>query len=444
MQKLSGKMMLFALALTLLGSGWLEGRQAGREIARQVVDLQRQSQTARTEWLQALKQKLHLQAAAFDDGASYIAIIPYVTSENGSRSNLGLNNYSQISFVHGILPTATVSVFLYDQQGNLRRSDSYTVGSNELLQINDVVNQLATIVDPVLGGNVGTGWLLIASDEPLTAWASVIANANEDPSIELAIADQINKPAAFVESTGSLLAIQSSAKTAKFQSSLAVVNVGSGDGNLFVDIYDQTGHLITTKQSTIKENGMFIDNDIRAVAPGTFGQIVIEVTDPDPSDNKVPRLVANSIVRSTDNGTGGFFPAFALPNRNTKSLAGIWQGSLEGTTLINAQVTIQLYQERDMLYGTMDILSGTFPTVSRNFSISGSVVVSGEDNYYFLQIEDAFDTDDAKTFFAYRMFAPPITGTTMKGDSIYYDEKDRRESGSFSLVRTGPIYPIYQ
>ena len=97
-----------------------------------------------------------------------------------------------------------------------------------------------------------------------------------------------------------------------------------------------------------------------------------------------------------------------------------------------------------MLYGTLDVLNGTFPTVSRSFSISGEVVVSGEDNYYFLQIKDAFDTDDAKTFISYRMFAPPITGTTMKGDTIYYDEKDRRESGSFSLVRTGPIYQIYQ
>jgi len=141
---------------------------------------------------------------------------------------------------------------------------------------------LPTIEDPVQGGNVGTGWLLIFSDEPLTAWASVISNSNDDPSVELAIADQIYKPAAFVESAGTRLAVQSSAKTARFQSSLVVVNVGSDDGNLYVDIYDQLGNLIDTKTALIKKNGMFVDNDIRSAVPGTFGQIVIEVTDPTP------------------------------------------------------------------------------------------------------------------------------------------------------------------
>jgi hypothetical protein len=441
MRKLTEKARLLVVTwAVLLCCDVLGASQLSRANSNKIVDVRRTAQTSRNRWLQDLRHKLQVQSAAsFDDGSSYVAVIPYVTKENGSRSNLGLNNYSQISFVHGIHPSASVTVFLFDQQGNARRSGSYTVAPNELLQINDVLSQLPTIVDPVLGGNVLTGRLLIFSDEPLTAWASVISNSNEDPSVELAVADQIYKPAAFVESTGSVLAIQSSAKTAKFQSSLAVVNVGSGDGNLFVDIYDQTGNLITTKQATIKENGMFIDNDIRGVAPGTYGQIVIEVTDPDTTDDKVPRLVANSIVKSAVNGTGGFFPAFALPHPKTKSIAGIWEGMLQGT-LINAQVRIQLFQERDMLYGTLDVLSGTFPTVNRNFSISGDVTVNGEDNSYLLQLQDAFDNDDARTFFSYRMYVPPITGTSMTGDSIYYDEKDRRESGSFSLVRSGPIY----
>ena len=93
-----------------------------------------------------------------------------------------------------------------------------------------------------------------------------------------------------------------------------------------------------------------------------------------------------------------------------------------------------------MIYGTFDVLSGTFPTVNRSFSVSGEAIVNGEDNNYLLQLQDAFDSDDARTFFSYRLYAPPMTGTTLKGDTIYYDEKDRRESGTFSLVRTGPIY----
>ncbi len=439
MKRLGGGILLCIVGLALFEGSFFGARQEDRRVTRQVMSMNRSGQTGHNQWLQDLRHRLQSQIVSFDDGASYVVIIPYVTVENGSRTNLGLNNYSQVSFVHGINPTASVSVFLFDQEGNTRRSGNYEVRPNELLQINDVVNQLPDITDPVLGGNVGTGWLLIFSDEPLTAWASVIANSNDDPSIELAVADQIYKPAAFVESTGSILAIQSSAKIANFQSSLNVVNIGSGDGNLFIDIYDQNGNLITTKQSTIAQNGMFVDNDVRRDAPGTYGQIVIEVTDPDTTDSKVPRLVANSIVRSTGNGTGGFFPAFALPNPNTRSIAGIWEGSLQGT-LINAQVKVQLFQERDMIYGTLDVLSGTFPTMSRSFSISGEVIVNGEDSNYLLQLQDAFDTDDARTFFSYRMFVPPMTGTTMKGDSIYYDEKDRRETGTFSLARTGPIY----
>jgi len=196
MQKFAKNIMLLAVGFILFGDFILEARQEGRENPRKVSDLMRAAQTSHNQWLRDLRHKLQSQAASLDEGPSYVSIVPYVTAENGSRSNLGLNNYSHVSFVHGINPAAFVTVFLFDQQGNARRSGSYTVQSNELLQVNDVVNQLPTII---LGGDVGTGWLLIYSDEPLTAWASVISNANDDPSIELAIADQIYKPAAFVE-----------------------------------------------------------------------------------------------------------------------------------------------------------------------------------------------------------------------------------------------------
>ena len=49
----------------------------------------------------------------------------------------------------------------------------------------------------------------------------------------LAIADQLFKPLAFVESQGSIwnpLLIQSSVKRGSFKSRLAVVNIGPGEG----------------------------------------------------------------------------------------------------------------------------------------------------------------------------------------------------------------------
>ena len=138
------------------------------------------------------------------DGSSYVNIIPYVAADANTRTNLGLNNFSQNSLTHGASPSTSVVIGLFDPQGNLSGSGEFTVGSNHLLQLNNIISRL--------GSNIAAGWLLIYSDEPLTAWASVVRNDNNDPAIELAIADQINKPAAFVESTGTRLMIQSSAK----------------------------------------------------------------------------------------------------------------------------------------------------------------------------------------------------------------------------------------
>jgi hypothetical protein len=145
--------------------------------------------------------------------------------------------------------------------------------------------------------------------------------------------------------------------------------------------------------------------------------------------------VAASIVKSNQD-TSSFFPAFALPQSNTKSIAAFYTGSLTGT-LINAQVEVVLFQERDMLYGSLDIISGSWPTTAKSFLISGEVI----DNKYLLQIQDAFDTDTANTFFAYRLFGDTISGNTIQGDTIYFDEKNQKDIGGFTLTRSEAIYP---
>ena len=126
-----------------------------------------------------------------------------------------MNNFSSNSLTHGANPSTT-SCSGYLILKVIVREGEFTVGSNQLLQLNNMISQL--------GSNIAAGWLLIYSDEPLTAWASIVRNDNDDPAIELAVADQINKPAAFVEGTGTRLMIQSSAKLGAFKSSLAVVN----------------------------------------------------------------------------------------------------------------------------------------------------------------------------------------------------------------------------
>jgi hypothetical protein len=173
---------------------------------------------------------------------------------------------------------------------------------------------------------------------------------------------------------------------------------------------------------------MYINNNIRG---SSYGPIIIEVTDPNSSNDTSPRIIANSLVRSTSQ-TGGFFPAFALPQVDTVAIAGIWDGTILSGTLISAQVTLTLYQERDMLYGFLDITSGVFPTLYRSFSIAGGIT-----NFYNFQVTDSLDQDD--TFFVYS-FIGSLQSGHLKGDTLYFDEKNRSAVGTLDLTRTGPIY----
>ncbi|MEW5979051.1 MAG: hypothetical protein AB1898_24925 [Acidobacteriota bacterium] len=422
-------MLIFILVISAWtgGQGELgaESRDDSRRLSNAALD--RSQLLSRKQSLIDLRRRAQQLAQTSAEGASYVSIIPYVTQENNTRTNVGLNNFARSSVAKGLNPTASVLIALLDPQGNLTGSGTFEVASNQLRQIDNII--------PALGANIGTGWLLIFSDVPLTAWASVIFNSTNDPSIELAVADQISKPQAFVESQGTPsnpLMIQSSVKTDRFQSSLIVVNIGDGNGNLTIKIYDNNGNLIRTKNSAIQSEAMYIDHDVRNQDVGTFGQIVIEVSDPTPNDDTAPRIVANSIVKSADN-TGAFFPAYALPQPSSRAVAGVWSGTMTGPQ-INAQVLIEMFQERDMIYGFFTITGGAFPTTDSTFVLSGQII----NNRYLFDLQDAFDTD--LTFISLRLFGETLTGSRMDGDFIYFDEKDRRDVGRFSISRTGPIY----
>jgi len=377
------------------------------------------------------------------EGANFVNIIPFVTKENGARTNVGINNFSRSSLSQGNSPRATVEILLYGPSGgDPDRTGTYSVRSNEMLQINHIIDALTPVQG---GGEETTGWLLIFSDEPVTAWASVILDqTSNDPAMLVAIADQIFKPGAFVESQGTPsnpLLIHSSVKRGFFKSRLAVVNIGSGAGRVSVNLLDQGGALLQALPAVeIEPSGMFVSDDIRMPVPGTFGPITIEVEDIDTEDNTMPRIVATSLIESTTGPFAGFLPAFALPQPTTSTIAGIWEGSVTGT-IMNAEVRLTLYQERDMLYGSLDVRRGNFPTTDRLFSIKGDVL----DGSVLLEIQQALDDcyhvdRDPCTMFAYRLFANSIKGNTISGNTVFVDRTGRSDIGSFRLDRVGPIY----
>ena len=365
-------------ALPTVFAGELQNKSTRLPIATQSPTLDQSSHS-----LKAMRDTLLSKLIGGPSGYSYVCLIPSVVNDLNTRTNLGLNNFSTDSLVSGANPSANVLVQLFDIQGNSAATGNYVVRSNELLQILNII--------PALGSSISVGWLVIFSDEPLTAWASVINNATNDPSIELAIADQIGKPVAYLESTGTRLMIQSTTNIGNFQSSLAVVNVGSDAGLLLIKIYDFAGNLVGTETASIPVNGMYVNNNIRG---SSYGPIIIEVTDANTNNTDSPRIIANSLVQST-NQTGGFFPAFALPTADTVSVAGIWDGTILAGTLISAQATLTLFQEQDMIYGFLNINSGVFPTLFRGFNISGEIT-----DYYNFQVTDSLDQDN--TFFVYR------------------------------------------
>ena len=185
---------------------------------------------------------------------------------------------------------------------------------------------------------------------------------------------------------------------------------------------------------------MFVSNDIRSSVPGTYGQIVIEVDYPEEYDGE-PRIIATSLVESTTGPFAGFFPAFSLPQPNTMAIAGIWEGQVTGA-IMNADVKVTLHQERDMLYGLLEIFSEAFPTMDQEFLVSGEVV----NGSFFLEIQDRFDAcyeeDDPCTFIGYRLFAAAeeVKGNVMSGDTIYFDEAGRFDRGNFSLTRVRDVF----
>ena len=73
----------------------------------------------RRKILEHARTRLEGDAQVSTDGASYVSIIPYVAADANTRTNLGLNNFSQNSLTHGASPNTRVEIGLFDPQAVL-------------------------------------------------------------------------------------------------------------------------------------------------------------------------------------------------------------------------------------------------------------------------------------------------------------------------------------
>ncbi len=206
--------------------------------------------------------------------------IPSIVENGNFRTNLGINNLSKI--------IANVSMTLVDTEGLVLGAKTIQVKPDGLQQINSVARVL---FENNLGGDV-RGNLYLESDQPISAWASQIDNATNDPSMLLSKRNGSTR-----------ILIPSSANISTFSSSLVLMNVGYTTALISVKAYGTGGEVLGQTATTLSlvPNGVLsFENVLQSLGvSNNYGPIEIN------SLNNVP-LIASSRVSST-NRAGGFF-----------------------------------------------------------------------------------------------------------------------------------------
>jgi IPT/TIG domain len=227
------------------------------------------------------------------DSGQLAEIIPFVIDTNAFRTNLGINNLGTT--------TASVNVSLFAANGVVLASTTspVSVAPQGLVQINNILRMLlaGSSNAPVTNQQ---GYLKLASNSPIKAFATQIDNLTNDPSIENSVG-----------SGSPNLLLKSSANTS-FRSTLAIVNPNSSPASVEVTTREggstNNGAVTGTRVINIPPNGQFVSEDLLGDigASSTFGPVVLR------SLTGIP-IVAVSRVYSVTGNTSGFFAAQPLP-----------------------------------------------------------------------------------------------------------------------------------
>ena len=212
--------------------------------------------------------------------SSDATFISQVVETSDFRTNLGVNNLST--------STANVSVTLVDVDGMELATKTLQVEPQGLTQLNAVAPY---VYEENLGNEI-RGNLYLESDQPISAWASQIENRTNDPSLLLSQRAGATK-----------ILIPSAANTAKFTSSLVLMNVGVNPANVAIKAYSVEGAVLgqTATPLSVPANGILsFDNILETLGvKDNYGPLEITSLDAIP-------LVAASRVSSTSKA-GGFF-----------------------------------------------------------------------------------------------------------------------------------------
>ena len=219
-------------------------------------------------------------------------ILPFVVDTAAFRTNLIMSNLTGTQ--------ANVTAQFIEAGGTISGSKSYTVAGNNLNQVNRVVSDILNLASPT--GR--QGYLILESDQKITAVVSVIDNVTVDSAVI---------PSA--RGTSGHLLFPTSVSTATFKTTLTLVNDSLAANTVEVKLRPSDGSPAITKTVNLAPYGQFHTEDAYTFlgAPSTFGPV--ELTSKNASPQPfigVSRVYSTVSVSAPTVGTGqtsSFFSA---------------------------------------------------------------------------------------------------------------------------------------
>ena len=219
-------------------------------------------------------------------------ILPFVVDTTAFRTNLIMSNLTGAQ--------ANVTAHFVEAGGTISGSKSYTVGANNLNQVNRVVSDILNLASPT--GR--QGYLILESDQKIAAVVSVIDNVTVDSAVI---------PSS--RATSGHLLFPTSVSTATFKTTLTLVNDSLAANTVEVKLRPADGGAIVTKTVNLAPYGQFHTEDAYTFlgAPSTFGPV--ELTSKNASPQPfigVSRVYSNVTVSAPTVGSGqtsSFFSA---------------------------------------------------------------------------------------------------------------------------------------
>ena len=227
-------------------------------------------------------------------------LLPYAEDSADLRTNLGLNNPGNA--------TASAVISLATLEGIQLATRQISLPPNSLTQLDSIVRLLGN-------QSAREGWIRVTADQDIFAWASVIDNQTQDPSLSIALSRGATK-----------WVIPSATSAGSFRSDLALANLDVEPAQVVVTVRDAGGAVMKSSTITIAPSGMLLAHDFLSTLglAGRFGPIEIS------SAGGQPLIAASRVVSGQRTGSG--FAAIPLePQRKILYLtqsAGFQHGVL--------------------------------------------------------------------------------------------------------------------